>query len=163
MARENSKNSDGIFEPFAAEEVAWEEFSHGRRFGSRFRKLTDFGGGSHVGVSLEELPPGRQSSPFHFHMLEEESLYVLAGTATLRLGPKRYALKAGDFCCFPAGQKAGHCLINEGTEVFRFLMIGERNPNEVTVYPDTGRVGVRALKQGFRQNATMEYWEGVEG
>jgi len=153
-------NDEGFFEPFSTDAVPWENFEHGQRFGSRFKRLTDFGGGSHVGVSIEELPPGKQSCPHHFHMMEEEQMYVLAGSATLRLGNKRYTLKAGDFAVFPAAQKAGHCLINEGTEVFRFMMIGERNPNEVCVYPDSGRVSVRSLGEGYRKSATMSYWEG---
>ena len=44
----------------------------------------------------------------------------------------------------------------------RALIIGERNPNEVCVYPDSGRVSVSALKQGFQGSATMEYWEGED-
>ena len=161
MTRASSRNAEGVFEPFATDEVSWQDFSHGKRFGLRFKRLTNFGGGSHVGVSLEELPPGKQACPCHYHMLEEEHLYVLAGQATLRLGPKRYTLKPGDFVCFPAGQKAGHCLINETVEPFRFIMIGERNPNEVCVYPDSGRVAVDALGEGYRVTE-MDYWEGEE-
>ncbi|MFO1072009.1 MAG: cupin domain-containing protein [Geminicoccaceae bacterium] len=31
---------------------------------------------------------------------------MLAGQATLRLGGRRFALKAGDYVCFPAGAEA---------------------------------------------------------
>jgi uncharacterized cupin superfamily protein len=148
------------FEPFSEADVPWEGYEEGTKFGSRWKRMGKFGGGSHVGVSIEELSPGKQSSPFHYHMMEEEHLYALSGTATLRLGEKRYTLKPGDYCCFPAGQRAGHCLINEGSEVFRYIMIGESNPNEVCVYPDGQRVGIRSLSQGFELTATKDYWDG---
>jgi uncharacterized cupin superfamily protein len=153
-------NAAGIFEPFSIEEVPWEESTHGDRFDLRYRRLGAFGGGSHVGVSIEELAPGKQSNLTHYHMLEEEHLLVLEGEATLRLGERTYVLKSGDYVCFPAGQKAGHALLNHGSTTCRFLMIGENNPHDVCVYTDTGRIGVRLTGEGYRKSATMEYWEG---
>ena len=155
-------NDQGAHEPFQIEDVAWEEWSQGARLGSRYRKLGHFGGGSHVGVHLEELAPGKQSNLVHYHMLEEEHVFMLAGEATLILGAKEYPLKAGSYACFPAGQKVGHALVNRGAATCRYLVIGENNPNDVCVYPDTDRVGVRLLKDGFRLSQRMDYWDGVE-
>jgi uncharacterized cupin superfamily protein len=87
--RTSSVNSEGIYEPFSTEDVPWEEFRKGDRFGSRFRQLGKFGGGSHVGVALEELPPGRQSNPVHFHMLEEEHVYILSTSSKLMWDERR--------------------------------------------------------------------------
>ena len=53
--------------------------------------------------------------PFHYHLLEEEHIIALEGEATLRLGEERHRIKAGDDVDSPAGQRAGHCLVNEGT------------------------------------------------
>lgn len=146
--------------PFKVEDVPWEEWSHGERFSSRFRALGAFGGCSHFGTALEELPPGKQSCPFHFHMLEEEHIWILDGRATPRLGDKTYEVSAGDYVVFPAGQKEGHCLVNTSGAVCRFLIIGERNPNDVMVYPDSGKVRVRSLDENYRRSATVDYWEG---
>ena len=159
--RTSSVNSESIYEPFSTEDVPWEETWKGDRFGSRFRQLGSFGGGSHVGVALEELPPGRQSNPVHFHMLEEEHVLVLEGALTLILGDRSYEMSAGDCVCFPAGQKAGHALVNRGNAPCRYLIIGERNPNEVVVFPESGRVSVWLTGEGYRKSATMDYWEGV--
>jgi uncharacterized cupin superfamily protein len=156
---ERSKGADPI-PPFSVESVPWQEWAKGERFGSRYRALTDRGGGSRVGVAIEELPPGRQSCPAHYHLLEEEHLLVLAGQATLRLGEGTYEVRAGDYVCFPAGQKAAHALINHGTEPCRFLIVGERNPNDVIVYPDSGKTHVRLLDANYRIAATLDYWEG---
>jgi len=158
----SSVNAAGVFEPFATARVPWEEFSQGTRFGIRYQQLGQFGGASHVGVCMEILEPGRQACPAHYHMLEEEHLFILEGSLTLRLGDRSYAMAAGDYACFPAGQKAGHALVNEGERPCRYLIIGERNPSEVVFYTESGRVGVRLAGQGYRQSATMSYWEGIE-
>jgi uncharacterized cupin superfamily protein len=146
--------------PFSVDDVPWEEYSHGERFGTRFRQLGEYGGCSHVGVCMEEIAPGRQAYPAHYHMLEEEHLLVLEGQPTLRLGENSYELGPGSYVCFPAGQKAGHALVNETDAPVRYLIIGERNLSEVTVHTDTGRVGVRLIGEGYRLADTMDYWDG---
>jgi uncharacterized cupin superfamily protein len=153
-------DGDRPIPPFPVESVSWQEWSHGPRFGSRYRALTDRGGGCRVGVAVEELPPGKQSCPAHYHLLEEEHLLVLEGRATLRLGDRTHEIGPGDYVCFPAGQKAAHCLVNHGTVPCRFLIIGERNPNDVIVYPDSGKVKVRLLGENYRAAATVDYWDG---
>ncbi|MCX8568732.1 MULTISPECIES: cupin domain-containing protein [Hyphomicrobiales] len=160
--RESSINPEGVYEPFSALEAPLEVFSHGERFGSSFRHLSSFGGGSHVGVALEELPPGKETNPSHYHMLEEEHLYVLDGVATLKLGDRTYVMKAGDYVCFPAGQKVGHSLYNHTDAPCRYIIIGERNPNDVIVYPESGRVSVRLTGEGYSGASVMEYWEGID-
>jgi uncharacterized cupin superfamily protein len=149
--------------PFRIEDVPWEEAFHGERFGTRWRALGAFGGAAHIGTAIEELPPGKQSNQFHFHMLEEEHVWILEGRATLRLGEKTYELAAGDYVVFPAGQQAGHCLINNSDEVCRFFILGERNPNEIAVYPDSGKVRVRSLNENYRRSAAVDYWDAESG
>jgi len=79
MTDDKKSGTGGTAAPFRVEDVPWEEWSHGGRFGSRFRALGQFGGCAHFGTAIEELPPGKQSCPAHFHMLEEEHLWVLEG------------------------------------------------------------------------------------
>jgi uncharacterized cupin superfamily protein len=152
--------ADGVRLPFSVEDVPWEEYSHGERFGTRFRQLGEFGGCSHVGVCMEEIAPGRQAYVAHYHMLEEEHVLILAGRPTLRLGAETYELGPGSYVCFPAGQQAGHALVNATDEMVRYLIVGERDAREVTVHTDTGRVGVRLTGEGYRTADTMDYWEG---
>jgi uncharacterized cupin superfamily protein len=94
-------------------------------------------------------------------MLEEEHVYILEGALTLVLGDGSYEMSAGDYVCFPAGQKAGHALVNRGDATCWYLIIGERNPNDVVVFTELGRVSVRLTGEGYRKSATMDYWEGV--
>ena len=121
--------------PISSLDVAWTEWSDVPRFGVRYRHLTlaAVGEDYHVGVAIEELPPGKQSSPAHYHIFEEEHVYILEGALTVRMGADTYEMKAGDYVCFPAGQKAGHCLVNNSGATCRYVIVGERNPNEVAV------------------------------
>ena len=153
-------DDDGTRLPFAVEDVPWEEYAHGERFGTRFRQLGEYGGCLHVGVCMEEIAPGRQAYVAHYHLLEEEQLLVLEGRPTLRLGEKRHQLEPGSYVVFPAGQKAGHALLNETDAPVRYLIIGERNANEVTVHTDSGRVGVRLMGDGYRMGDAVDYWDG---
>jgi len=152
-------NADGVREPFNVEDVPWRTYGEGDRFGLRYRALGYYAGGSNVGVEIAELEPGRQSYPAHFHMLEEEHMLILDGSATLRLGDRTYTVSAGDYVCFPAGQKAGHAMVNHTDKTCRYLMIGESKGHEVVVYTDSNKVGVRVLGQRFPMGRTMDYWE----
>ncbi|MCA9537398.1 MAG: cupin domain-containing protein [Myxococcales bacterium] len=152
--------------PLAVEQVEWEAWSQGERFAGRVRVLSDTReGGMKIGVLVEELPPGRQSCPLHYHMVEEEHVLILEGAVTLRLGEDRIPLRVGDFVSFPAGRAEGHCLVNETDAPCRYLVIGDNDPNEVCVYPDSNKVMVGALRRAglkriFDAAATRDYWDG---
>lgn len=148
--------------PVRIEQVPWTEFSQGVRFGLRYRVLSDTrNDGRKIGVSYEELPPGKQGCPFHFHMIEEEHIIALEGEATLRLGDERYTLRAGDYVGFPAGQRAGHCLINETDRPFRYIMIGDNDPDEICVYPDSRKIMISSLDRAIvRDGERLDYFEG---
>ncbi|HEY1392596.1 MAG TPA: cupin domain-containing protein [Methylibium sp.] len=158
----SSVNADGIYEPFEIGHVPWVEFSHGERYGLRYQHLSSFGGGSQISVSMEILPPGKQANQAHFHLLEEEHVFVLEGALTLRLGDKSYVMSAGHYVCFPAGQKLGHALINHTAEPCRYLVLGNPHPHDVAVHTDTGRVSVKLTGEGYRGSATMGYWDGAD-
>jgi uncharacterized cupin superfamily protein len=101
------------------------------------KALCDVGGRSKIGVGLLELFPGSTTQPAHWHSLEEEHLYVLAGMATLHLGAAEFVLRAGSYVCFPANQPEAHYLHNHTQQMFRYIMIGERIKEDQVVYPVT--------------------------
>ncbi|RVA29421.1 cupin domain-containing protein, partial [Mesorhizobium sp. M7A.F.Ca.CA.004.11.2.1] len=150
--------------PFASDSVPWTEWSDVPRFAVRYRHLSlaALGENYHVGVAIEELPPGKQTSPAHYHIFEEEHVFILEGALTAYVGDAAYAMKAGDYICFPAGAAAGHCLINTGDAPCRYVIVGERNPNDVVVYTASNKVLVRALgsRALFDLAATRTYWDG---
>jgi hypothetical protein len=67
--------------PFSSLDVAWEEWSEAPRFALRYRHLSRaaMGDDYRIGVAIEELAPGKQSSPAHYHIFEEE--HVISWTA----------------------------------------------------------------------------------
>ena len=150
--------------PIRSNDIAWTEWSDVPRFALRYRHLTMAAVGEdyHVGVAIEELGPGMQSAPAHYHIFEEEHVYVLEGALSVRIGAESHAMRAGDYVCFPAGQKAGHCLVNDSGAVCGYVIVGERNPNEVAVYTDTNKVLVRALGRRtiLDLGARRGYWDG---
>lgn len=152
--------------PVSSATIEWESWEQGTRFGSRTRHLTRAAVGGtayHVGVVLEELPPGKQSCPFHYHIHEEEHVFVLAGSLTLRLGRERFDMKPGDYACFPAGVPLGHCLENYSDSDCRYIVVGERRADEVCVYPDSNKVAVDAVGRTILDlAATRGYWHGED-
>ncbi len=149
--------------PIHVDDVPWEAWSEGVRFGGRARRVGAAAGGSRIGVLIEELPPGRQSAPLHWHTAEEEHVWFLAGRAMLRLGDARHRVEAGDYVCFPAGRAVGHCIVNDGDDVCRYLVIGAKVPDDVCVYPDSGKVLVRAAGRLIvATTPALDYWDGED-
>ncbi|MDF1664220.1 MAG: cupin domain-containing protein, partial [Planctomycetota bacterium] len=83
--------------PVKSGDLEWEDYSTDSvRFGDKTLPLGDYGGATQLGFNLVELPPGKQSCPFHYHMKEEEHYYILEGRCILRSGDDRHEMKAGD-------------------------------------------------------------------
>ena len=98
----------------------------------------------------------------HYHLLEEEHVFVLEGQLTVLLGDATYTMDSGHYVCFPAGQKVGHALVNQADKPCRYLIIGKSHPHEVVVFPETGRVDVKLMGQGYQGDAVLGYWEGID-
>ena len=146
--------------PIAIANIPAEPWSEGVRYGGSTQVLSNTRTGERkIGMAIEVLEPGKQSCPHHYHMVEEEHIIGLEGEATLRLGEERYPIKAGDYVAFPAGRRAGHCIVNEGNAPFKFLIVGDRAPNEVCVYPDSGKIMVYNLDRKILRDAeSIDYW-----
>lgn len=159
-------SAEAEIKPFASSGVAWTQWMDLPRFALRYRHLSRAALGEHyrVGVAIEELMPGAQTAPAHYHIFEEEHVFMLEGEVTARIGAERFPMRAGDYVCFPAGRKAGHCLVNTSGKVARYVIVGERNPNEVVVYTDSRKVLVRALGPCaiFDMGGLMGYFEREE-
>jgi uncharacterized cupin superfamily protein len=134
-------SAEGWFEPFNIDDVPWQKASGAS---TAFKRLGRYGGGSQVGVGIDVLKPKQYSNPFHYHLREEEHIFILRGSATLVLGAQRYVMKARDFCTFPAGQKAGHHLYNHTSENCVFMTIGDHKSDEIVCFPKTGKARIRA-------------------
>jgi uncharacterized cupin superfamily protein len=119
--------------PIREADLDWTVWYPGTSREIRGRALCDSGGAAKVGVGCSELAPGCDTTPAHYHTLEEAPLR-LGGRLALQLGDERFELAPGDYVCFPAGQALKHHLRNEGAEPARYLMIGERIEGDRVIY-----------------------------
>lgn len=101
--------------------------------------LSVAGGITQFGAYLDTLEPGAWSSHRHWHSAEDEFLYLLSGTATLRDDNGTCDLFPGDAVCWPHGQPNGHHLTNRGDVPVRWLIVGSRARGDICTYPDDGR------------------------
>src|SRR5688500_11475996 len=100
------------------------------------RALGDAVGLTKIGIQLTTLPPGKESSMRHFHTLEDEFIFVVAGEVVLRTDEGEQVLSAGMCAGFPAGAKNGHQLVNRSDRPVRYLEISNRDHEDVAEYPD---------------------------
>lgn len=100
------------------------------------RRLGNAAGLTQYGVNLLRLPPGAWSSQRHWHALEDEFVYVIAGEVVLVTEAGEAVLAAGDCAGFKAGEPDGHCLQNRSGADAIVLEIGSRRDGEAACYPD---------------------------
>jgi uncharacterized cupin superfamily protein len=109
--------------------------------GIRGARVGEHAGAEQLGATVYELEPGEEMV-FHYHVQREELLIVLAGRLSLRSAVGWEELPEGEVVAFPRGERGAHGYKNEGDGVVRVLMISEMNAPNISVYPDTDRIGV---------------------
>jgi hypothetical protein len=82
--------------------------------------------------------------PFNVDSVPWKRLPGEKGSATLVLGSRKYVMNERDYCCFPAGQRAGHHLLNHTKQNCVFMTIGDNDPDDVAVFPNSGKARIRA-------------------
>jgi uncharacterized cupin superfamily protein len=143
------------------DEVLEQDYRRGDTWGGIDKLLTPSmrPKGGRLGVNLSRLPPGRTMCPFHYHEREDEVFFILSGRGVLRYGDDVRELRAGDCVSCPAGTHVAHQIANPFDEDLTYLAIGPHDPNEVAVYPDSGKVMIRSLGHvGFLHK--VPYLEG---
>lgn len=128
------------------------------------RGVADEAGLRMFGASVYELSDGQWTFPYHYHHGVEEWLYVASGAPTLRDTTGERVLAPGDLVCFPSGPDGAHAVRGPG-RVVMFSGIAAAEAPSVSVYPDSGKVGVRPPGGGtdrldFRRADAVDYWDG---
>lgn len=100
------------------------------------RKLGDHFGLANFGVNLTTLAPGAISALKHHHGRQDEFVYVLSGTPTLRHGEEEYQMSPGECIGFKGGSGLAHQLLNHGEVDAVYLEVGDRLPGDTVEYPD---------------------------
>jgi uncharacterized cupin superfamily protein len=157
-------------------DLGWSEQAHGKKFGHRRKQLGSVAGGQRLGCSLYEVPPGRTAFPRHYHLANEEAIYVLEGSGTLRIGQEgeEVEVSQGDYMALPVGSDGAHQLVNTSGAALRYLCFSTMVEPDVMVYPDSGKVGVfggaapggskegRTYAKFLREDAEVGYYDGEE-
>lgn len=110
--------------------------------------LGDYFGLRNLGINYTRIPPGAISALRHAHNVQDEGVFILAGTPTLRTDEGDTRLQPGQFVGFAAGTGNAHQLINTTTEDVLCLEFGDRTPGDQAVYPDDPPEVVRAALGG---------------
>jgi uncharacterized cupin superfamily protein len=136
-------------------------------FRARRARLGHQLGTERLGLSLWELPPGEAAYPYHYHLVEEELVIVLAGRPRLRTPEGWRQLGEGEVVSFPAGEAGAHQLVNETEEPVRFLAVSTHGTPDIAIYPDSNKLGAYekrpqggGLHKLFRLGDDVDYWEG---
>ena len=120
---------------------------HDRAVAGRARqRLGNAAGLDQFGVNLCRLAPGAASSLRHWHMNEDEFVYVLEGEVVLIEDDGETILKPGDAAAWKAGASNGHCLVNRSQSDVLMLEVGTRAPSENAFYSDIDMQVVRDEK-----------------
>ena len=101
-----------------------------------------------LGASIYVLEPGQAAFPHHWHSANEEALFILDGTGTLRIGGGEVAVRAGDWASFPRGLESAHQLVNTGAAPLRYLCFSTMLSPELCGYPDSGKIATFYRKDG---------------
>ncbi len=144
-----------------AEEI-WEE----GRFGGRDQDLGGAAGSVAVGLRRTVIPP--VSSPFRATPTwPKRRSFSWCGPRDAPAGRGTRGGRGWDVAAFPAGTGVAHAFVADSGEELKYLSIGERNDNDVVLYPDSGKLlvagvadenGKRRDRLGRLQEA--DYYDG---
>ncbi len=127
------------------------------------RILVPPGAAERTAAALYELPPGKAGFPYHYHLKNEESYYILSGHGVLRTPAGERPVCAGAFLFFPAGENGAHKLTNTSdNEMLVYLDFDVTHDLEVAVYPDSGKLGIwgKGLSELYKRDDAVEYYDG---
>lgn len=102
--------------------------------------LGEAAGLAQFGVNLVRLPPGTWSSQRHWHMHEDEFVWVLEGEVVLVTDQGEETFGPGDSAGFKAGVRNGHHFQNRSGRDAVLLTIGSRDERDHGEYSDIDMV-----------------------
>ena len=113
-------------------------------------------------VRVYEIPPGKSAYPYHYHLKNEETFFIMKGEGLLKTPEGEKAVRAGDFLFFPADETGAHKLTNtSATEMLVYIDFDVLHDLDVAVYPDSGKIGIwgRNVNRVYRVDDDVDYYE----
>jgi uncharacterized cupin superfamily protein len=152
-------------------EPEFDESSERTGFEWRRATLARQAGGERLGASLFAMAPGEALFPLHYHLANEELLFVIDGAPSLRTPDGERVLERGEVLSFPRGAEGAHQIVNRSGDEARVLIVSEMNAPEIVVRPESGKVDAmgrppgrrsEAIRKVFYERDEVELWDGEE-
>lgn len=124
------------------------------------RVLAAAAGAATTGLNHVAIAPGMHGWPRHCHGAEEELFVILAGSGSLRIGDDEAPVRAGHVVSRPAGTGLSHSF-RAGPDGLEYLAYGQREPNDILYYPDSGKLSLGGVGVMVRVQA-VDYWDGED-
>ncbi len=106
-------------------------------------RLGQHAGAQRLAANLYEVERGASVSPLHFHHTNEELLFVLSGTPTLRRGlDDEHTLEPGEVVSFLPGRSGLHQILNRAAEPARVLIVATDDLPEVAEQVENRRLAI---------------------
>jgi uncharacterized cupin superfamily protein len=126
--------------------------------------------GRKIGCSIDVVPPGKRSCPYHFHYAQEEVFVVVEGEGTLRVAGTMVPIRRGDVISIPPGAEYPHHILNTSAAPLKYLSLSTREFPEVCEYPDSGKYLAMTDRDGplleharmHRPDSALDYWDGED-
>ncbi len=155
------------------DEVPWREMSFGDKYEFKGKSFTAPSGASELGCGLFVQKPGKKAFPQHYHLANEEAIYILKGQGVVIYADREVTIRAGDYVSFPKGEDHAHQIWNNSREDLEYLCLSTMKEPDIAVYPQTGKVGIFAgVAPGadpkgrtyfkFFYPEECDYWDGEE-
>ena len=114
-------------------------------------------------VTVYEVPPQKAAYPYHYHLKDEETYYILSGEGLLKTPEGEKRVSAGELLFFPAGSEGAHKLTNTSlTEMLVYIDFDVIHDLDAAIYPDSGKIGVwgKGVNRVYPLDADVDYYEG---
>ncbi len=114
-------------------------------------------------VRIYEIEPGKSAYPYHYHLKNEETFFILHGTGLLRTPEGERTVRPGDLMFFPPDESGAHKLTNTSdTETLVYLDFDVVHELDVAVYPDSGKIGIWGMDTNrvYRLDDDVDYYDG---
>lgn len=114
-------------------------------------------------VSIYEIPPMKSAYPYHYHLKDEETFYIISGEGLLKTPDGERPVRAGELLFFPAGSGGAHKLTNKSaTEKLVYIDFDVIHDLDVAVYPDSGKIGVwgKGVNRVYHLDDNVDYYDG---
>jgi len=113
-------------------------------------------------VSVYEIPPGKSAYPYHYHLKNEETFYILSGEGILKTPGGERRVAAGELLFFPAGSGGAHKLTNtSAAEKLTYIDFDVIHDLDVCIYPDSDKIAVwgKDVNRVYELDSAVDYYK----